>query len=509
MTGISASINQLPEGLLIGKGARAGCSQFQMNSTTQGWTPPRMTTAQRLAIGTPIDGLHVFDITLGWDMTYFNGEWRKQGDGQVMNYITVGMPGSDVDYALPANSIGTAVAAAVAAGAAYTNPISIHVYPGVYAEMPMTVPAGVYIQAADNRIDVVFVVALNPDANLFTVNGGYVCGINAMGANPGYCLFRCADPYHLTALHGVSMSACATGISVSNGATVVSANMSIILGAPDMQVGIGAYVTGVGSYLGVSGGFIAVPTALIPFYASNPIQQVFHVSDGAQMLLASVVAHVAHVDNTADVVFADTGSFCFMANAEFSGNANAVHIGASGTGTQVLMSGGSFGNNTYDIYNESSTAKVFVNQSVDSLHYYGTAGATMSGLLQVRDDDLVRITGNMRYQYLVTGRDSDLSRYFNEYASSGITQGGLVTASTGLSVNVALGSGWVRRGAPSYDISSVSWGDASSLAITAGSTNYIIYNGTSGFIESTTSTPGYNDTILLATVVASGAGVRF
>jgi len=47
-------------------------ARLQVDSTTQGFLPPRMTTTQKLAIGTPAAGLMVYDTTLN-QMSYYNG----------------------------------------------------------------------------------------------------------------------------------------------------------------------------------------------------------------------------------------------------------------------------------------------------------------------------------------------------------------------------------------------------------------------------------------------------
>jgi hypothetical protein len=57
----------------IGTGASINASaRLQVDSTTQGFLPPRMTTTQKLAIGTPAAGLMVYDTTLN-QMSYYNG----------------------------------------------------------------------------------------------------------------------------------------------------------------------------------------------------------------------------------------------------------------------------------------------------------------------------------------------------------------------------------------------------------------------------------------------------
>jgi hypothetical protein len=47
-------------------------ARLAVNSTTQGFLPPRMTTTQKLAIATPASGLMVYDTTLN-QMSYYNG----------------------------------------------------------------------------------------------------------------------------------------------------------------------------------------------------------------------------------------------------------------------------------------------------------------------------------------------------------------------------------------------------------------------------------------------------
>jgi hypothetical protein len=56
----------------IGTSSVAASAIFELNSTTQGFLPPRMDTTQRDAILTPATGLTVFNTTTG-NLSYFNG----------------------------------------------------------------------------------------------------------------------------------------------------------------------------------------------------------------------------------------------------------------------------------------------------------------------------------------------------------------------------------------------------------------------------------------------------
>jgi hypothetical protein len=65
-------INASGNNVVIGGTSSNASARLQVDSTTQGFLPPRMTTTQKLAIGTPAAGLMVYDTTLN-QMSYYNG----------------------------------------------------------------------------------------------------------------------------------------------------------------------------------------------------------------------------------------------------------------------------------------------------------------------------------------------------------------------------------------------------------------------------------------------------
>jgi uncharacterized protein (TIGR02145 family) len=59
----------------VGTTAPNNSAITEMNSTTQGFLPPRMTSAQRDAIQNPADGLIIFNLTSGCPNYYSNNQW--------------------------------------------------------------------------------------------------------------------------------------------------------------------------------------------------------------------------------------------------------------------------------------------------------------------------------------------------------------------------------------------------------------------------------------------------
>jgi hypothetical protein len=70
-----------PGRVLIGDGSVDAAAALQVNSTTRGFLPPRMTTVQRDAISTPPDGLILYDATTGKFQGRQAGAWADLGGG--------------------------------------------------------------------------------------------------------------------------------------------------------------------------------------------------------------------------------------------------------------------------------------------------------------------------------------------------------------------------------------------------------------------------------------------
>jgi hypothetical protein len=70
-------INYFEGNISIGTDTPTSSAKFQIDSTNQGFLPPRMTQTERLAIGSPAEGLIVYDTTNSALGVYSGGGWRK------------------------------------------------------------------------------------------------------------------------------------------------------------------------------------------------------------------------------------------------------------------------------------------------------------------------------------------------------------------------------------------------------------------------------------------------
>lgn len=424
----------------------------------------------------------------------------------VPNRVTVST-GGDCDF----TSIASAVAYAIAQGASATVPWEVLVQPGSYTEPPMTIQAGVTLRGMTTRLDTVYVTASNPNADLFTFsNGGSVSGLNCRGVtDPVRCIFRAPNANTLAVLHGVSVKGCSNGLVVSGGAKAVTTYFSVNLTATGEGItGIAAQVTGAGSYLGMVSAFFSCPSALLPGYAVNPVQTCVSVDSGGELYMVGSTARVAPKDSTADVVFVDGGSFASVLSTEISNSGNAFHIGSAGTGTTVLTSGVVFSSNTLNYLSDSSTSKIFIGSTSDIPRNSLTAGTSFNGIGQYRSDGFSRLIGNgWRFQY-DTGKEANISDFITDQSSTGVCDGGEVSAANGLNVDVTAGDGWIVRPDPDDDAFWVEWTSVTSLSLAANTTNYVCYDSNTSAIVAQTS-PTSSLQILLATVITDGSGIRF
>lgn len=78
--------NVLEGTLYMGTASKDAAARFQVDSTTQGILIPRMTTTQRNAIGTPPDGLILYNSTTNKFTVRENGGWSEMGAGGVTDH---------------------------------------------------------------------------------------------------------------------------------------------------------------------------------------------------------------------------------------------------------------------------------------------------------------------------------------------------------------------------------------------------------------------------------------
>ncbi len=79
-------LNPSGGGVGVGTTAPVASAEFQVNSTTKGFLPPRMTTANRLGISSPAEGLIVFDTDEDFLFIFKLGSWVKLADSTEVSF---------------------------------------------------------------------------------------------------------------------------------------------------------------------------------------------------------------------------------------------------------------------------------------------------------------------------------------------------------------------------------------------------------------------------------------
>src|SRR3989344_2743705 len=80
--------------IVVGAASATSSALFQIDSTSQGFLPPRMTTAEKNAIASPAAGLAVFDTTLNKLNVYNGTAWKNVGATEINGEVTSGTEGS-------------------------------------------------------------------------------------------------------------------------------------------------------------------------------------------------------------------------------------------------------------------------------------------------------------------------------------------------------------------------------------------------------------------------------
>ena len=85
---VGTAQNYLEGNLSVGVATANSSAKLQVDSTTKGFLPPRMTTAERDAIGTPASGLVIYNTTTNQLNVYRASAWGTVGGGTLVSSFT-------------------------------------------------------------------------------------------------------------------------------------------------------------------------------------------------------------------------------------------------------------------------------------------------------------------------------------------------------------------------------------------------------------------------------------
>jgi hypothetical protein len=303
------------------------------------------------------------------------------GDISDTNTIYVALGGSDStgngSLNKPYRTIKVGIAAVT--GETQTNPFTIMVYPGLYAEAnPITLKSHTNLISVGNMQTLVY--ATDPDANIFI--GGDdtgIIGFALVGATNGSAIYMNVEGTFT--FQNITIDSCLYGFTCNNALSTVVGTTVIASGTIDRFINC------------LAGSF---NTALI--FVDNSVTVAKLISAIGQYSSVIVTSLFAISTNIVDAISADDGAHIYVLNSLIAASNNAIHIGSTGTSTQVDLYGVKISSSeSYDLLVESSSGTInaqCVDISLDKLSivsgaYINTAGMDNEAFLETTYRNMV------------------------------------------------------------------------------------------------------------------------
>jgi hypothetical protein len=428
--------------------------------------------------------------------------WTKLGPpSSFAHQITVANGGTP-DF----TSIKGAVNAAVSAGASATNPYNVLVSAGTYNEDPFTVPTGVFVSTEAIFPNSTFVNANNPAVDLISLAGGTLIGLMLQGVTaPGAALVRCTLG---AALWNCRWRKCSTGVAIAGVGTIVGLiNCGIVLTGPGQAVTTGLSIQG-GARCAISNFGAIVPPALAAIYAPNdPIGTVVSVQAAGLNMAASLIS-VASNTPTQTALLSDNGAVCELTGVTIEATKRALVVGSVGGPTRIDFLGGTLRGNVTNVTIQAATGLVLLGSTtLDTDTRNIVPGGQLTGTILSTIGGTNTAIGEQFLEFPGTAIRLNVPDYYHYLSSTGISAGGVVTETGGLSISVSSGDGIIEQLIPTGSVREVIW-PVSPLVLADNTTNYVFYDGATDTVTFGAAPPGTAG-ILFATVVTSGGVVQF
>jgi hypothetical protein len=470
---------------------------FDLQSTTQGFTPPRMTTVQRDAIVNPATGLCIYNLDTAILEIYGGTGWNNASNShsRIKNVIRVvkNVPIDGEDF----SSIKAALLSIT--NASPTNEYVVEVGPGIYTEDPFVVPP--HVDLIGQGIDNATIQPTNVNAALVTMSENSMISnftisgvVGATGIAIAFVLLAVSDS---TKISRITFGSSTTLIQCLNPL------YSCVLHIEDV-------------FSPVSSVFL---TGLDIRSTSAPINCVIKSS-----ILRQTTAAAGAV--MANISGPSVNFKAFSCNFDYNGGTTGTHLqlsnGASGEALSLECEDGAVG---LSVPNTDSAplirmAGVEVSESTISLSilHPGTTGffeGNINMAATVIESTITNLnlfcadpvnhgfvsTGQMRLGRKFS-KVTDVLPTIHNASTIGITSGGVLTAGAGLVLNISSGSGYLDD--TDNDLKNVTW-TSLSPTLPANSTRYIVIDQ-NGAAQAVTSFD--NDSqILLGRVVTNATSI--
>lgn len=395
----------------------------------------------------------------------------------------------------PGQFTSIAAAAASIVGSSPTNPYVIRVSAGVYTEPVINLPQ--YTSVEGESIQSVQVNVSANNHHLFELSVG--CELSFMSLygllGSGYSAIHAVDCGDFVQTHKLSIYD--FDIGILHEANTTSSTIYV-------------------EYTDINGDFTNAVKAISLLGNTNRTQlENFYTYESTTVGAKSIYATGSGVELQLFSVkmFNDVGQNGIVINngvvlrangLDIQNGATAIHLENTGTSSSIYTVASTFKNNTldYDIDHPAATGSILSGSDKNKVQINATAQISVL-ILDTQNPGII-LNGPLYYSEDSYSDITDISKLLIHTPTMGVTEGGILSVSSGLTLAVTAGYG--------YSISSDilvkrTW--TSSTLVLSANTSVYIYINTSGILTSNVGYPDTENNILLGRVVTSASNIEY
>jgi hypothetical protein len=491
-------------GVGIGGSSNDPSAIFNLQSTSQGFLAPRMTTAQRDAISTPSEGLLVYNLDDGRLEQYSSGQWTVVGNGQAPVAKVLRVVKNPVLNSQDFATINDALVSIT--GNSPSNPYLISVGPGVFVEQPIQMKSYVWVEGSGPEQTII--QAANPNAHLIT--GADFSGISK-------CLLEGATGPSFAAIFYQSTFASTQAAfwveQIRFGSNDTLAIADGLLGNSNLFL----FDCRFGSVYSFNHGFLARNTntfrasivmrsgTTTALQAPYPDYLFWATGPNSEILLNSGQFRV-EAANSIECIRVSDGAHCRVLSVFIRGFGTGIHMDGTAAGTELDCDA---------VHIESSINwDVLIDNPNAFVSFEGVANRSKISVISSATDVKMAFLDEQTGDIVITGRVLyakniadviDITLLGTESATMGVMDGGELTSGSGFTVNISAGFGYLEIEPEIFR--QFFWGDIS-ITLPPNQALYLIFDNT-GALTTTSTFPDTHLVILLGRVVTNSTGIEF